>query len=174
MKSIFRKIYHFVFLIVAASLVLSFTACNSKNNIAYKETTVSKDETSRASGEIRELIVDEDGTYTSKDEVALYIYTYRKLPKNFIKKKDAEILGWKKNKKNLFEVTGGMSIGGDRFSNYEKQLPQVPGRTYYECDIDYNGGSRNSKRIVYADDFDEKYGFIFYTGDHYKTFEKLY
>ena len=38
-----------------------------------------------------------------------------------------------------------------------------------QCDIDYVKGNRNAKRIVYSND-----GLIYYTGDHYKTFTKLY
>ena len=37
---------------------------------------------------------DPDGTYTSRDEVALYIRTYGQLPQNFITKKEAQALGW--------------------------------------------------------------------------------
>ena len=37
----------------------------------------------------------EDGFYTTKEDVALYIYTYGRLPDNFITKKEAESLGWK-------------------------------------------------------------------------------
>ena len=38
--------------------------------------------------------IDEDGSYTTKDDVALYIHTYGHLPDNFITKKDAQALGW--------------------------------------------------------------------------------
>ena len=121
-----------------------------------------------------EYRIDENGSYTSKDDVALYIYTYRKLPKNYITKDEAKELGWVPSKNNLGKVAKGKSIGGDVFSNYEKVLPVVDGRKYYECDIDYKGKKRNAKRIVYADDFNEDIGFIYYTDDHYKTFERLY
>ena len=46
----------------------------------------------------------------------------------------------------------------------------MPGRYYYECDIDTLGeDSRGSKRIVYSND-----GLVFYTDDHYETFTLLY
>ena len=118
--------------------------------------------------------IDKDGTYTNKEEVALYIYTYKKLPKNFITKNEAKKLGWVPSKNNLGKVAKGMSIGGDVFGNYEKILPIIDGRKYYECDIDFDGKKRNGKRIVYADDFNGDIGFIYYTDDHYKTFERLY
>lgn len=115
------------------------------------------------------LSVKKDGRYTSKEEVALYIHTYGKLPSNFITKRDAQDLGWESREGNLWEVTDKMSIGGDRFGNNEELLPIKNGRKYYECDINYQGGYRGSERIVYSND-----GLIFYTNDHYETFEQLY
>jgi hypothetical protein len=38
--------------------------------------------------------LNEDGSYTSKDDVALYLWVYGRLPDNFITKKEAEKLGW--------------------------------------------------------------------------------
>ena len=103
---------------------------------------------------------------------ALYLHLYGKLPSNFITKKEAEALGWKKEPGEAGElqnVAPGKSIGGDRFGNYEKLLPEKKGRKYFECDINYAKGTRGAERIIYSDD-----GLIFYTGDHYKTFEQLY
>ena len=113
--------------------------------------------------------IKEDGNYTSKDEVALYIHTYKRLPNNYVTKKLAEQEGWKADGNNLDAVLPGMCIGGGNFGNYEGKLPQDKNRKYYECDIDYEGGIRNSKRLVYSND-----GLIFYTDDHYNTFEQLY
>ena len=114
--------------------------------------------------------IDEDGTYTSKDDVALYIHTYGHLPDNYVTKDEAEDAGWKTEGLNIDEACPGKSIGGDRFGNREKKLPTAKGRTWTECDIDYHGGrSRGAKRIVFSND-----GLIFYTDDHYKTFEQLY
>ena len=73
------------------------------------------------------------------------------------------------SKGNLWEVTNKKSIGGDRFGNREGFLPEADTRKYYECDINYDGGYRGSERIVYSND-----GLVFYTDDHYETFEKLY
>ena len=116
-----------------------------------------------------ELTVEEDETYTSKEEVALYIHLFNHLPDNFITKNEAKDLGWVSSEGNLDEVAPGKSIGGDRFGNYEGQLPEKKGRKYFECDIDYEGGYRDSKRIVFSSD-----GLVYYTEDHYETFEKLY
>lgn len=113
--------------------------------------------------------VDESASYTAKEEVALYLHLYGHLPDNYITKREAESLGWDSRQGNLWEVAPGKSIGGSRFGNYEGALPEKEGRKYYECDIDFDGGYRGPKRIIYSDD-----GLIFFTGDHYKTFEKLY
>ena len=116
-----------------------------------------------------EAAIDENGTYTSREDVALYLYTYGHLPENYLTKKEAQALGWDNKKGNLQDVAPGMSIGGDRFGNYEGLLPEADGRKYFECDIDYEGGYRGAERIIFSND-----GLIFYTEDHYKTFEQLY
>ena len=72
--------------------------------------------------------VTENGSYSSKEEVALYIHTYGKLPSNYITKSQAKDLGWDSKKANLWEVAKGKSIGGDRFSNRERTLPYKQGR----------------------------------------------
>lgn len=113
--------------------------------------------------------VSEEGTYTSKEEVAAYLHEYGHLPSNYLTKKEAKALGWVSSEGNLDEVAPGMSIEGDYFGNYEGTLPEADGRDYHECDIDFDGTYRNAKRIVYSDD-----GLIYYTEDHYETFELLY
>ena len=110
----------------------------------------------------------EDGSYTTKEDVALYIYTYGHLPGNFITKKEAQNLGWPGG--DLEPYAPGKCIGGSRFGNYEGLLPDAEGRTWTECDIDTLGaGSRGAKRVVFSND-----GLIYYTGDHYESFELLY
>nr|WP_292203540.1 ribonuclease domain-containing protein [Butyrivibrio sp.] len=113
-----------------------------------------------------EPLLDEEGTYTSKVDVAMYIHTYGKLPSNFMTKKQAKKLGWSGG--SLEEYAPGMCIGGDYFGNYEGLLPED--KEYHECDIDTLGKkSRGAKRIIYSDD-----GYIYYTEDHYESFEQLY
>lgn len=116
-----------------------------------------------------EVLPKEEGSYISRDEVALYLYTYGHLPDNFITKNEAKKLGWDNSKGNLAKVAPGKSIGGDRFGNYEGLLPDKDGRSWTECDIGYEEGYRNGERIVFSND-----GLIYYTGDHYKSFERLY
>lgn len=109
--------------------------------------------------------IDEDGSYTTKEDVALYIHTYGKLPSNFITKKEAEKLGWDGG--SLEPYAPGKCIGGNHFGNYEGLLPDG---NYKECDIDTLGKKkRGAKRIIYSDD-----GRIYYTDDHYESFTQLY
>lgn len=134
----------------------------SKKN-TKKEDTRAKDKTTNTK------TLTENGSYSSKEDVALYIHTYGKLPSNYISKSQAKDLGWDSKKGNLWGVAKGKSIGGDRFSNRERTLPYKQGRQYYECDIDYDRGHRGAKRIVYSND-----GLVYYTEDHYATFTLLY
>ena len=113
-------------------------------------------------------LIDENGTYTAKDEVALYIREYGKLPSNFITKDEARALGWQSG--GLEKYAPGKCIGGDVFGNREGLLPEKAGRVYYECDIGTLGAdSRGAKRIVFSND-----GLIYYTDDHYDSFSLLY
>ena len=115
-----------------------------------------------------EAAIDEKGSYTKKDDVALYIHTYGHLPDNFVTKKTAQEAGWSGG--SLEPYVPGCCIGGDKFGNYEGLLPKKKGRTYYECDINTLGkSSRGAKRIIYSND-----GWIYYTKDHYESFTCLY
>ena len=127
-----------------------------------------KDEQTEPSKEEPPQTIDEYGTFTSKDDVALYIHTYGKLPQNFITKNEARDLGWEGG--GLEDYAPGKCIGGDYFGNFEGLLPEKDGREYTECDIDTLGkSSRGPKRIVFSND-----GLIYYTDDHYESFTLLY
>lgn len=107
--------------------------------------------------------------YDTPEDVAAYLHAYGELPCNYITKAKARDLGWDSSRGNLWDVAYGYSIGGDRFGNYEGRLPDAPGRKWYECDVNYDGGYRGAERILYASD-----GLIYYTDDHYSTFTLLY
>ena len=111
---------------------------------------------------------DEDGSYTTAEDVAAYLIAYGHLPHNFITKEEARAAGWEGG--SLEPYCPGKCIGGDRFGNYEKLLPSAKGRVWTECDINTLGArSRGAERLNFSND-----GLIYYTGDHYESFTLLY
>lgn len=156
-------------------LALAMTGCGASQGVTDEKAGTASDETTgEAVNETDAAVEDEntgpaeDGVYSSKDDVAQYIHIYGHLPSNFITKKEAEELGWQGG--SLESYAPGKCIGGNRFGNYEGLLPEKDGRVYTECDIDTLGADkRGAKRIVFSND-----GLIYYTGDHYESFELLY
>lgn len=116
-----------------------------------------------------ELYLDPDGTYNSKEDVALYIHLYGCLPRNYVTKSYAsDTLGCAASRVEDYWPDG--AIGGDRFGNREGLLPSAPGRTWTECDVNTWGKyNRGAERIVFSND-----GLVYYTSDHYASFELLY
>ena len=109
--------------------------------------------------------------YVTKDRwngADVYIACLGKLPDHYVDKDTAEKSGWINYKGNLHEVLPNAIIGGDIYDNDDFKLPSAPGRTWYEADIDYEGGFRNDSRILYSND-----GLLFVTYDHYKTFYEI-
>ncbi len=143
------------------TVITTTTTTETTTETTTQETTISIETTTT-------LLPDPNGSYTTKEDVSLYLYTYGELPQNFITKKEAQALGWQGG--SLEPYAPGCCIGGSYFGNYEGLLPKESGRSYYECDIDTLGAkSRGAKRIVYSND-----GLIYYTADHYESFELLY
>ncbi|MBE6867004.1 MAG: ribonuclease [Ruminococcaceae bacterium] len=160
---------------LAAAALLFILAFSEIAGIDIGQFSPSSDTTSQTVSQVQgssyktdAAVIDEDGSYFDKENVALYIHTYGKLPDNFITKDEARDLGWEGG--SVEKYAPGKAIGGDRFGNYEGLLPKKKGRTYTECDIDTDGyHSRGSRRIVFSND-----GLIYYTHDHYESFELLY
>ena len=148
---------------------ISITASSSQAIEEGIQETSPQNETQESAEIVTSNSVTEGQSYSTKDEVAAYIHEFNELPPNYLTKDEAEALGWDNAEGNLWEVTDGMSIGGDFFGNREGLLPKKSGRIYYEADINYDGGYRGAERIVYSND-----GLIFYTDDHYESFEQLY
>lgn len=115
------------------------------------------------------VTVEEDQTYTSMEEVAVYIHTYGHLPSNYITSEEAEKLGYSESQANLATVAPGKSIGGDVYDNAEKMIPVKDGLTYQQCDINSEDGARTDERLVYGSD-----GTIYYTPDLFETFQQIY
>lgn len=112
--------------------------------------------------------IDEDGSYTTKDDVALYIHTYGHLPDNFITKKDAQALGWRAGRSSPTHRASALAAAGSattKVSCPRRTDAPTPNATSTRLGAD----SRGAKRIVFSND-----GLIYYTEDHYKSFELLY
>lgn len=115
------------------------------------------------SEEVEEIEVIEE--LTEESVVISYIKKHHKLPGYYLTKSEAKQKGWVPAKGNLCEVLPGKAIGGDHFGNRERKLPE--GNKYYEADVNYKCGRRNTDRVVFT-----KNGEVWLTKDHYKTFEK--
>ena len=109
-------------------------------------------------------LVARNGWYYDRERVAAYIVAYGCLPGNFITKGQARQLGWQGGPVEPYAP--GKVIGGDRFGNYERRLPQGNWR---ECDIDTKGRARGARRIIFSNDRR-----IYYTADHYQTFKRIH
>lgn len=105
---------------------------------------------------------------TVPQAIADYLFTHGELPDNFLTKNEAKAMGWDSSSNYLSDVAPGYSIGGDRFGNYEGLLPDASGRKWYEADANYTSGPRGAERVVYSSD-----GLVYYTGDHYESFEQM-
>lgn len=102
---------------------------------------------------------------TEEKTVISYVKQQHRLPDYYITKNEARKEGWNASKGNLCEVLPGKAIGGDKFSNRERRLPD--GEKYFEADVNYQCGGRNADRIIFT-----KEGDVYLTKNHYKSFEK--
>lgn len=129
-----------------------------RENQSQKKTNIDSDTKSVSDGNsIEEL--------TNDEKVISYVKSNHKLPDYYITKSEAKNQGWIASKGNLCDALPGKAIGGDKFSNREKQLPK--GEQYYEADVNYNCGNRGADRIVFTEDGD-----VWLTKNHYKSFDK--
>lgn len=97
-----------------------------------------------------------------------YLKFYGKLPDYYITSEEAESRGWKSKKGNLGLKCPGKMLFGGIHHNKNRHLPDVPGRIWYEADINYESGFRGTERILFSND-----GLIFVTYDHYQTFFEI-
>lgn len=89
------------------------------------------------------------------------------LPGYYITERELAALGWKHGKAPVKYAPGKMATMGI-YQNRNGHLPDAPGRIWYEADINYYSGRRNSHRILWSND-----GLIFVTYDHYTTFMEI-
>ena len=138
-------------LLLLLALLLSLTACG--------DAAQTIDTVQQAAQTVQELAdaqeeetpaIEEDGTYTTKEDVARYIHTYGHLPDNFIAKKQAQALGWEGGRGvKRFEHTA-MTEGAPVLSVRDLHFPALPPMTFdirrgeiaFLRDENYNTGRR--------------------------------
>lgn len=89
------------------------------------------------------------------------------LPRDlYVTKREARDLGWQPGD-DICPALGGRMIGGDRFDNRERALPDA--NTYHEADLDEEDcGRRGPKRLIF-----DANGDVWITPDHYRSFERV-
>lgn len=167
-----KRILWFVLILIVIALFVSGctinvdsegleSLINDYNNLAGNISATQTDESALFN-------ISESGMYGSKEEVALYIYTYGKLPQNYVTKEAAKLLGWSDGA--LDDIVPNMCIGGDRFDNADELLPTKVGREYFVCDVNtLESHSRGYERIVFSND-----GLVFYSCDNCESFVRVY
>ena len=160
----------FAFLFSAFLVACSTPTISSDDSDEKSSSSEEQSSSSVATKSIYEA-VEESGLYTTKDSVAAYLCKFDKLPSNYVGKNEGKSL-YESMTGNTFEkwnfnpwTTLGVMIGGDVFENREGLLPSG---SYHEADVDYSAKNRGTKRLVYQSDC-----VIYYTADHYESFNKL-
>lgn len=108
-----------------------------------------------------------NATKNEKDGADYWLKYFSELPDYYLTKDDVYLAGWRDGKPPVKYIPGKM-IGGNIYYNSNVHLPDAPGRTWYEADINYYDGRRNGHRILWSND-----GLIFVTYDHYQTFYEI-
>ena len=107
------------------------------------------------------------GTKDDENGADWYLKYVGRLPDYYISEEDISLLGWRNGKSPVKYASGKMITRG-KYENDDGHLPDVPGREWYEADINYYSGKRNSHRVLWSND-----GLIFVTYDHYRTFLEI-
>ena len=165
------------FLFSAFLAACSTSTVSSDDSDEKSSSSVEQSSLSVATKSIYEA-VEESSLYTTKDSVAAYLCKFDKLPNNYVGKNEGKSL-YESKTGNTFEkwnfnpwTTIGVMIGGDTFNNHadnpDNYRPTLPEGDYHEADVDYSAKNRGTKRLIYQSDC-----VIYYTADHYETFNKL-
>lgn len=147
---------------MSAMYVYNNFITDKKNSSSKPTIEYSSSDASSANSYSNQQSIDQ---LTEEKTVINYVKQNHKLPDYYITKNEARKHGWNPSKGNLCEVLPGKAIGGDKFSNRERTLPE--GEKYFEADVNYNCGNRNADRIIFT-----KNGDVYLTKNHYKNFEK--
>ena len=103
--------------------------------------------------------------------VLQYVNQHGTLPPCYLSKTAARAQGWAPGE-NLWATSPGKAIGGDHFGNYERLLPKQYKGRYVEADLDFKGGKRGAKRLVFVKGI-QSFWLLWVTTDHYKNFYRV-
>lgn len=107
------------------------------------------------------------GTKDGQNGADYWMKHFADLPEYYITEGELVALGWKWGKSPAKFAPGKMVTMGS-YQNRNGHLPQIPGRIWYEADINYYNGRRNGHRLLWSND-----GLLFVTYDHYETFLEI-
>jgi len=168
------KLTKHLFFTVAISVFATACTTSAPADASSDNTNVlAPKKNNSSSADIKSIFeaVQKFGEYTTRDSVAAYLCKFDKLPTNYVTQNEGKSL-YESRKGKTFDkwnfnpwTTIGVMIGGDKFGNSEGILPKG---TYHEADVDYSAKNRGTKRLVYQSDC-----VIYYTADHYESFDKL-
>lgn len=114
-----------------------------------------------------EAVIAGQGTKDGQNGADYWMKYVADLPEYYITEDELVALGWKWGKSPAKFAPGKMLTRGI-YQNRNGHLPQIPGRIWYEADINYYNGRRNGHRLLWSND-----GLLFVTYDHYETFLEI-
>ena len=111
--------------------------------------------------------------YDTREEVALYLFNYGELPRNFLTmdESDAAFISY------YVAMDRGLNIGGDTFRYEGEIIKRTDTTTLGECDLYTDRDAlieanvRGTERLVYTVGVSHRE--VFYTDDHYATFSRV-
>lgn len=112
-------------------------------------------------------IIAGNATKDGNDGADWWLAHYDSLPEYYITYEQIYNLGWRLGKSPAQYAPERM-ISMGIYLNKDGHLPDTPGRTWREADINYYSGRRNAHRILWSND-----GLVFVTYDHYRTFMEI-
>lgn len=156
------RILFFSALIISLFTLISCTPSQKNNpaNESYVRDSSSLSENPNSAQSSQDI-----SALTAEKVVVDYVKKHHQLPDYYVTKSKARSQGWSPSRGNLCDVLPRKAIGGDRFGNRERKLPQ--GKRYYEADINYDCGRRDVDRLIYTLE-----GEVWVTYDHYQSFNK--
>ena len=157
-----------VIVVLLAYNTFSHKGNSPKNETAQVNSSVSAQTETQTKPQVTETSQQQSIEELTNEKVVVpYVKEHGKLPDYYITKREAKSQGWNPAEGNLCDVLPGRAIGGDVFTNRERSLPTQSRRVWYEADLNFNCGNRNSDRLLFSTD-----GLVYVTHNHYKTFEQ--